>query len=166
MFGGSDLALSILLVVSTITDLIWGKIYNWLTFSFFFLGILLSFSQIIPEQTGVNALLSILVALALFLPLYATGVVAAGDVKLLMAYAAWRTPSLVLQMAGLSIVVGAVVGLGILLQQRGIFQIISGTFSSLSKKSDTGHRMPFAPAFLIAFLILHVALERNWSLGM
>ena len=84
--------------------------------------------------------------------------VTASDVKLLMAFGAWSNYSFVLKLAMVAIVVGAIVGLFVLLRRHGI----RGTLGSLAahlKNSATKHsnRIPFGPAFRCAFAILTVA---------
>lgn len=157
MNGVPEIALWGLLIVATATDLRWGKIPNWLTFPFIVTG---------PFFTGTDGLLAVVIAFALFFPLWLTHAVAAGDVKLLMALAAWSKPSVVLQVAGVGILFGAVVGLGILLYQKGF----KGSARSLAENvksgapSRTAVRMPFAPAFFCAYLIFSVAQLRGWEL--
>src|SRR4051794_31236808 len=118
MSWGCESVLWVLLVVASITDLAWGKIFNAVTFPFFFAGLAYRLYEGGP-LAEVPALLGVVAALALFLPLYRLGTLAAGDVKLLMVVGAWAEPVLVLQLGLSSIVVGSVVGGYLLVRKAG-----------------------------------------------
>jgi prepilin peptidase CpaA len=165
MLGGFELALWSLLAISSLTDLIWGKVYNWTTFAFFFAGLVCRFG-LEGSGAGFESVQAIGMAMVLFLPLYILGVVAAGDVKLLMAFAAWTSPTVVVRMAVLGILVGAAVGLLTLIQARGFASGASSVFKHASGKAEESEsfRMAFAPAFLVAYLVLDVAMYRHWNL--
>lgn len=147
MAGAFEIGVWALLFLASVTDLIWGKIFNALTFSFLFLGLSLRFFAFGFTDLQ-SALLAVGTALLLFFPLYYSHVMAAGDVKLLMAAAAWLSPAQTLKLAVLTILVGALAGLVVLVIRRG------------RKRT----RIPFAPAFLCAFSFLKIAEIRGWSL--
>lgn len=148
MSGGFEIALWILLIVATATDLLWGKIYNSVTFPFLVAGIVSrGIFEGIPSASA--ATLSVAVAFVLFFPFYALKVFAAGDVKLLMAIGAWTDTAFVLRLAALSILVGACVGVFVLIKQKGF------------KKGGT--RMPFAPAFLCGCFLLKIFQMKGWN---
>jgi prepilin peptidase CpaA len=165
MLGGFDIALWSLLAISSITDLIWGKVFNWTTFAFFFLGLFCRFF-VEGSAGGWIAIQAVGIAMLLFLPLYTLGVVAAGDVKLLMAFATWTEPSMVLRLSIVGILVGAFVGLLTLLQVRGLSASASSLWRHAKGKAEKTEsvRMAFAPAFLVAYLFLNVAAYRRWDL--
>ena len=146
MAGVNEIAVWCLLFVASVTDLAWGKIYNALTLPFFAFGILfhLANHDFSPTAIGVAAIL--------FFPLYFLKVIAAGDVKLLLAFAAWMNSAWVLQLAAVSIVIGASVGFFIL-ARKGKLDF---------KKGLT--KMPLAPAFLCAYAFLKVAEMKGWNL--
>lgn len=165
MFGGFEIALWSLLAISSITDLLWGKVYNWTTFAFFFGGLLCRF-YFEGSAAGWESIQAVGVAMFLFMPLYILGAVAAGDVKLLMAFAAWTQPSTVFRLALLGIVVGACVGLVQFLLARGFAASASSVWKHVRGKANENesfHTM-FAPAFLVAYLILNIAIYRRWDL--
>jgi prepilin peptidase CpaA len=162
MFMESIYALWILLFISAITDLISGKIFNAITFPFFFLGIALQMYESGVHGLG-QSLLAIATAFIVFFPLYLTRVFAAGDVKLLMAFAAWSDFKSVLAMAGLSIVFGALVGVLVLLFEKGMLRSTLGVMNHLQGKGSSSTKMPFAPALLCAFCVVQVAVQRGWS---
>ena len=162
MAGAFEIGVWCLLVAASITDILWGKVYNVLTLPSILLGLAL---QIFLHGSSqfTTSLLAVALGFAIFFPLYFAKIMAAGDVKLLMAIGAWTDPKTLLEMAGISVVLGALVGLGLMLVTRGVL----GTLSSLNnhvkpteKKLST--RMAFAPAFLCAFFILKIAEARGW----
>src|SRR4051794_24782253 len=109
MTGPIEIALWILLVAALVTDLLWGKIYNFLTLPFLALGIAIRFG-FQGTQAGVVSLLAVATAFALFFPFWLMKTLAAGDVKLLMALGAWTKATAVIQVGLISIVIGAAVG--------------------------------------------------------
>ncbi len=139
--------------VATITDLLRGKIYNSLTFSFLVAGLA---ARIISQGAtgGQSAFLSLLAAFALYFPLWRLKVLAAGDVKLLMAASVWLSVPETVRLAMLSILIGAAVGL----------------FLRLSLKDSTPYpgtkkllKMPFAPAIFCAFVMMQIAYLKHWG---
>ncbi len=163
MSGGYEIALWILLVLATLTDLRWGKIFNALTFPYFFAGLVCRL--VAGGFFGLGeGLVSIGIAILLYFPLYYLKALAAADVKMLMAIAPWVQPRVVVQLAVVSILFGAVVGLMVLIRQAGLKggakSVVDHMKNFVPKKS---HRMPFAPAFLCAFLVLKIAESYQWS---
>ena len=143
-----EIALWVLLVVASATDLLWGKVFNVVTFPFLVVGVLSR--GYFEGLTALNgAVFSAAVAFAVFFPLYALKVFAAGDVKLLMAIGAWTQVSFVLQLGAFSILVGAIVGIFILFRQKGL------------KRGGT--RMPFAPAIFCGCLLLKIFEMKGWK---
>jgi Flp pilus assembly protein protease CpaA len=156
MAGALEIGVWSLLIGASITDLLWGKIYNALTLPFFFIGLTLQvYDSGFPALF--NGIFATAAAFGLLFPLYFSKIMAAGDVKLLMAAGAWMTPKEVLNLALISILVGAAVGLFLVIAKNGV----QGTFNHFSSRKT---RIPFAPAFLCAFSILKVAEIRGWSL--
>jgi Flp pilus assembly protein protease CpaA len=150
MSGGYEIVLWVLLIVASATDLLWGKIYNHLTLSSIALGIIARlYLGGIPSLT--ESLIGTTVAFILFFPLYYFKVFAAGDVKLLMAIGTWSNYQLVLRLSLVAILLGALVGIWVLLKKQ-----------RTEKKQLT--RMPFGPAFLCSFLFLKIAEFKGWSL--
>lgn len=165
MLGGPEIALLLLLVVATTTDLLWGKIYNWLTLPFLLTGLVYRFA-FVGLDGGLAALASIGVAFALFFPLYIVRAVAAGDVKLLMAMGAWADFSTIYQVAAIAILVGAAVGLFALLHQKGLKGSARSVVENVrhGEPTRTATKMAFGPAFFCAYLIVSVAHYRHWGL--
>lgn len=165
MAGGYDIALWVLLVIATITDLRWGKIFNATTFPFLLLGLICQTVQGgLPSLTA--AIIAVGVAMLLFFPLYILKTLAAADVKLLMALGAWTDSAMVIKLAVFSILFGAAVGLIVLVRQAGV---VGGAKSVRDHARNAvapgkSHRMPFAPAFLCAFLFLKIAESYHWSI--
>ena len=149
MHGGFEIVLWVLLAVASITDLIWGKIHNLLTFSFLAAGVVVRLFEG-GLSAGGMALYAAAAAFFIFFPLYYFKALAAGDVKLMMAVGAWTDLKFVLHLGLVSIVVGAAVGVIVKLRQRDF------------KWGAT--TMPFAPAFLCAFFILKISEIKGWHL--
>ena len=152
MAGGYEIALWCLLIAACITDLRVGKIFNAITLPFLAGGILVRFfGGGLPQLEA--SLLSIFTAFVLFFPLYWLKVLAAGDVKLLMAVGAWSTQHFILALAMHTVIIGCLVGLIILAQAK-----------FLKKPTPKGGtRMALGPAFLCAFSFLRIAEIRGWS---
>lgn len=164
MVGGFDIALWLLLVIATITDLRWGKIFNAVTFPFFFLGIGARFFQL-GTEAGIQSLAAIAVAFALFFPLYFLKTVAAADVKLIMAIGAWTEPRVILGLAIVSVMFGAFVGLLVMGRQLGIREGAKNIALHMKQQvPQRSTKMPFAPAFLCAFMVLKIGEMYQWSI--
>ncbi len=137
--------------IATVTDLMRGKIYNTLTFSFLVAGFGARL-YISGWGGGREALFSFFISFLLYFPLWRLKVLAAGDVKLLMAASPWLATPELIRLAVLSILVGAVVGLVVRLEK---------SFRQRNIKTESAApkllRMPFAPAFLCAFILMQIA---------
>lgn len=168
MSAGSEIGLWALLVIASVTDLVWGKIYNLVSFFFLFAGVLYQFS-LGGWRGGISSLLGIVVAFALFFPLYRFRVFAAGDVKLLMAAGAWSDYRVVLELGLGAILMGALVGVIVLLRAAGLKSAFGSVLQHLGgqRSQSAGprksHRMPFAPAFLCALFVLKIAEKYQWG---
>jgi prepilin peptidase CpaA len=165
MAGGYELALWALLVCASVTDLLWKKIPNRLTFSFLAAGLLCRFC-LEGRHGGQEALLSLAVAFALFFPLWLLNAFKAGDVKLLMAAAPWIPVKTTILLALAAIVVGAIVGIVVLLRHHGVRGSLLSLRNHLRSRSTptSSVRMPFAPAFLCAFCFVRIAEIYRWNL--
>jgi len=159
--GGIEGVLWALFGIATITDLLRGKIYNTLTLSFLVAGFA---ARIISQGAagGQSAFLSLLVAFALFFPLWHLKVLAAGDVKLLMAASPWLSVPETVRLAMLSILFGAAVGLVVRLRMN-----LKNEVAEQKAVPYTGTKrllkMPFAPAFFCAFTLMQIAYLQHWG---
>ncbi len=171
MSGGFEIGLWALLATATITDLIWGKIFNWICLSYLLGGVAFGFYSGGFHQATTSAL-AIVVAFSLFFPLYFLKALAAGDVKLLMAAAAWTNFHTVLELGFLGILIAALVGGVTLTAHLGLKEgakSVAGHWKNLGNKNaglnaKLSHRIPFAPAFLCAFILMHVMERYHWSM--
>ena len=154
-----EIVLWTLLIVASVTDILWGKIYNWITFSAIFLGVFYRFAFISHEE-GKIALLGIFVATLIYFPLYYLRIIAAGDVKLLMAIGAWATPKLTFYLALAGILVATFVGLLKIFSNLGLQKTLGHFVQNLSGQKTKLHRIAFAPAFLCSYLLIQI-LERR-----
>lgn len=164
MVGEYEVLLWILLILSSLTDLARGKIYNWITFPAMGSGLLIRFTTHGTSSLS-TASLALLVAFLIYFPLFWMGVFSAGDVKLLMAIGAWSGVSLVLHLGLYSIVIGAIVGLVIMLKHRGLSKSLKSIRERLSPSpvTTTDFRMPFAPALLCSFILIKLFERYQWS---
>ncbi|MCB0406422.1 MAG: prepilin peptidase [Bdellovibrionales bacterium] len=163
MSWGDEIVLWLVLAVAAVTDLKTGKIYNLITLPVMGLGVLVRLFAGGPESALI-AVAAVGTAFLIFFPLYIFKIFGAGDVKLLMAVAAWTNSAFVLKLGAVSVVIGALVGIPMLIKRYGV----KGTLDSLGKhlrlrETKQSFRMPFAPAFLCAFIFLELAKEFHWS---
>ncbi len=159
--GGIEGVLWALFGIATITDLLKGKIYNTLTFSFLVAGFC---ARLVSQGAvgGQSAFLSLLCAFALYFPLWHLKVLAAGDVKLLMAASPWLSVPETVRLAMLSILFGAAVGLFLRLRMN-----LKDEEPEFKAAPYTGTKkllkMPFAPAFFCAFIMMQIATMKHWG---
>lgn len=113
MFTGqalSILLLAVLLVFAVAGDLRSHRISNRLVLIGVFVGV--GLQSIFSGWSGLgSSLLGLLIGLSLFLPFYALGGMAAGDVKLMAMAGSFLTPSHALWMVFFSLMAGALCGL-------------------------------------------------------
>lgn len=98
-------------LVGGMHDLLTRRIPNWLTLPAIALG-LAAQAWILGWAGLLSGVLGILLGIALYFPIYATGFMGAGDVKLQMAVGAWLGWWLALYVAGASILLGGIYALG------------------------------------------------------
>lgn len=90
------------------------KVPNWLTFHMVLGG--LAFATYMGGSAGLLwAFTGAVVGLALLLPLHAIGGMGAGDVKLMAGIGAWMGPSLTLGAFSVSVIVGALMAIGMVI---------------------------------------------------
>lgn len=124
MFSGSGWRLAAgvtfgaLLLLAALWDLRSRRIPNWLVIVLASGGLIFSMLALPPVRGIAHGSGGILIGLVLWMPLYAIGVLGAGDVKLFAASGAWLGPSGVLQAALLSALAGGVLA-GVCLLMRG-----------------------------------------------
>jgi len=164
MSGGFEIAVWVLLGSALVTDLLWGKIYNYVTFPFLLIGLISRFS-LGGWDAGRESLWAVAAAMAIYFPLYLIRTLAAGDVKLLMAFGAWSTPQAVIQVGIFSILIGAVVGAFLMWRQKGLKDSAQSLLEHVrTSRPRTSMRIPFAPGMLCAFLVFRIAELRQWQL--
>ncbi|MFN2399308.1 MAG: prepilin peptidase [Gemmatimonadaceae bacterium] len=124
MFSGSGWRLAAgvtfgaFLLLAALWDLRSRRIPNWLVILLASGGLLFSVLVLPPVRGIVHGSGGILVGLILWMPLYAMGVLGAGDVKLFAASGAWLGPLGALQAALLSALAGGVLA-GVYMVMRG-----------------------------------------------
>jgi prepilin peptidase CpaA len=162
-FGAIDLSTGVVLLVSllaTYTDLRYKKIFNWMTFPALLIGLL--HGGVTGGWHGFAAAFSgVAVALLCFFWIFLLGFMSAGDVKLLMAYGAWLGVRGVLEVAVLSVLIGAVWAAVILIRHGRILRTFGKLYRftlSLAVKElelefpkiDRTLQMPFGVALAVA----------------
>jgi prepilin peptidase CpaA len=164
MFEGYEVVVWFVLIVASVTDLRWGKIYNHLTLTSMGAGVLVRLGLEGTASLQIT-LVSLATAFAIFFPLYYLKTLAAGDVKLLMAIAPWGNVHWVIRLSLTSIVLGALVGLCILIRKKGVLKSAASMAQAFQSPKTTNNkmtRMPFAPAFLCSFLFLKISEAKGW----
>jgi prepilin peptidase CpaA len=147
-------------VVALVTDLVWGRIFNWLTLPALLSGMAVSFHVGGLSLLGASAL-GVFLGLVFYGPLFAARWIGGGDVKLLMAFGAWGGPQFVTEVALLAILVGGVMAFVILVSRgkiRGFAQRMFRFFLSLfvreleieAPQIDHKLQMPFGIPIVIA----------------
>ena len=100
-------------VLGAASDLLTGKIFNWLTLPAMIIG--LGFSAWCNGWGGLeSSAFAVALAFGVFVWMFAIGVLGAGDVKFLMALGAFAAPKFVAETAVLSIMLGGIQALIVL----------------------------------------------------
>lgn len=143
-----------------ITDLLQGKIYNWLTVPAMFLGLGLAFFH--AGFAGLSqALLGLLVGWVLYGWVFWLRFMGAGDVKLLMALGALGGVHFVAEVALMGLLLGGLMSIGILLARGRLFKFVKKMYQFVLSvfitqlelqvpKIDRKLTMPFGIAISIA----------------
>ncbi len=147
-------------LVAAVTDLTWGKIFNWLTFPSILIGIF--YSGYAVHGVGVpQALMGSLGGLLFYGWIYGLGFMGAGDVKLLMALGAWGGFDFVQKVAFLGIILGGVFGFFLIVFSGRFFQIYRKFYTFflsifihelefIPPKIDKTLKMPFGVPIAVA----------------
>lgn len=169
MTGSTDLSfilipvISVVSLISFITDLWKGRIYNWVTFPFIILGLV--YSTLAGGPMGfLLGLFGILTAFLLFGWMFILGIMGGGDVKLLMVFGAWCGWKFTFEVALLSIFVGGIMAAGILIFKgnlglfgkriyRFLVSILVRELEPEWPKIDHANKMPFGVAIAVAAVI-------------
>ena len=157
-------AITAISIVAATTDLLRGRIYNWLTFPGLIVGVV--FSTINGGWYGLTgAFFGITLALFLYGWMFWIGVMGAGDVKLLMALGAWGGLKYTLQVGLLGIMLGGAIALVILVFSRKITDFIKRLYHFILTlfikeleiefpKINHQMKMPFGLAIAIAAVLV------------
>lgn len=94
-------------VIAAWTDLRQAKVYNWLTLPVLLVGVAFQF-LVLGVTPGIDALWAVALAWVCLGWMYALRFMAAGDVKLLMAFGAWLGTERTVEVALLSVFIGGV----------------------------------------------------------
>lgn len=185
MFGKIDLspvhvtqsAILVLAFFSIVTDLLWGKIYNWLTLPALLLGLVFSFSTTGLSGLGQGAL-GVFAAFVLYGWMFGLRFLGGGDVKLLMALGAWGGLSYTEEVAILAIFIGGLFGLVSLAYTGKLTAFCKKIYSSLISlfvpglefippKIDKTLTMPFGvPISIAAVWIIFWHPFESWGIAL
>lgn len=160
-----------LCVLSAVTDLIWGRIFNWITFPAFLLGLIFATVQAGAWGLG-EAVLAGAAGFLLYGWMFWIGMMGGGDVKLLMALGAWGGLRFVGEVALLGVLLGGAMALLILISRgriRGFVQRMYRFLQSVFIKElqvekpeiDQKLQMPFGVP--IAAAAIWLVLGNPWA---
>jgi prepilin peptidase CpaA len=149
--------------LAAITDYRNNKIYNWLTLPTLVFGLV--FAAVMSLSAFLSALKGVAVAAAIFIPLFAFGIMGGGDVKLMMAFGAVLGPQGALELTYASTLISAFGAVTLLIRHkrvRAFFEQLWFFFRSLVvpgletqwPKLDRKIKAPFGIAIFCGFAYL------------
>ena len=113
IFQMPSIGLIIILIIAVLTDILKGKIPNWLTFPAILLGLI--WISLLSGFVGfVYSFLGIIVGIGLFIPSYSLGGMGAGDVKLMGVVGAFLGPKNVIWACIFSCIIGGIYAIVVL----------------------------------------------------
>ena len=155
-----------ILLAGVVDDLLYKKVHNWMVLAALTLALATQFY--IGGTTAVGwGLLSALVAASLCLPLVLTGMLGAGDMKLLMAFGLVTTIPIVIGVTLLSLFWGAVLGLLQSLLRGEIKSLFMNTVKVARLKkveNEDYHRIPYTIALFFGWLTQLTLVQAGFSL--
>lgn len=155
--------LAFLLLAASYTDLKGHRIPNVLTLGSAVAGLLVQ-AWFLGLDGVLSGLGGMALGLVLYLPFYLLGGMGAGDVKLMAAVGAFLEPQTVLLAAGLSLVAGALIGLGVIVARiilLGVLRpylmtakylLFTGTYIPPATDITVDTRFPYAAAIAVGTL--------------
>ncbi len=139
-----EMAVGLLVLVSAVTDLTRGLVYNWITLPAMLLGLVLGLVH--GGLSGLGwAALGILVGGGLMLLPFALGGMGGGDVKLLAAVGALAGPLFAFKTVLYACLAGGVLALGVLAQSGKLREGLAGLGRTLSGAFRPGRKAGPAP---------------------
>lgn len=166
MFGKTDFFHFVIFFISTfslITDIVNGKIYNWLTIPSIVLGFFFSFLSMNWFVIS-QSFFGFFIAIILFGFLYLNRIIAAGDVKLLMALGCWGGFFYTLKVAFFSILIGGFFSLFFLILKKRVSPLLKEIYFSvfffivdptcfIKPKIDENLKFPFGVPISISAIL-------------
>ena len=164
----STLLLLFILAVAVLTDWYRHRIPNWLTFGALAAGLLLSY-LFMPSSDLHTGLKGAGVGLAVLLPVYLTGGMGAGDVKLMAAIGSFIGPMPVLTAGCFALVIGGCVAFYMVLRsgelaniyRRYLVMISARTLIPAEAGSVARRRFPFSLSIAMGTLIHQGLIDNN-----
>ncbi|MBN21630.1 MAG: hypothetical protein CL678_10125 [Bdellovibrionaceae bacterium] len=172
-----SLSIVFICTIAMVTDLLYSKIYNVLTVSGFFLGVIIHFLDLGPKGF-IYSISGASVAFLICVPLYLTSIFAGGDFKLFVALGALGGVSYFFNTLQLSILVGCAFALVQLAVNRKLFDFLRRVFRSFLSfvirpldshlpKIDKSTKMPYAiPIGVAAIAEVFFHPLKNWGLNL
>lgn len=160
-----DILLYLVIAVCAITDVMYGKIFNKITYPAIILGLLINL--LLGKQAFQSSVIGMLVAFILFLIVFMIGGLGGGDVKLMTAIGAIKGYPFVMYAAFYSALVGGLMSIAIMIWKgrflkgmRNIFRVIFSYIFSfifpgvkpLSLSPEESEKIPFGFAICLGTL--------------
>jgi prepilin peptidase CpaA len=171
------LAVTATCAIAALTDLVWGRIFNWLTLPAFLLGV--GASAWSGGWLGAGqAVLGAAVGLVLYGWMFWLRIMGGGDIKLLMALGAWGGPRYALHLALFSLFLGGAMAL-VHLAAKGrirdfarrihvfLLSVLVKELEPQAPELDRKLTMPFGiPISIAGIWLLHANPLGNWLGGL
>ncbi len=171
-----DILLYIVIAVCAITDVMYGKIFNRITYPAIMLGLIINL--FLGMGSFQSSVIGMLVAFVLFLIVFMIGGLGGGDVKLMTAIGAIKGYPFVMYAAFYSALVGGLMSIGIMIWRgrfirgmRNIFRVLFSYIFSfvfpgikpLSLNPEESEKIPFG--FAICLGTLWAVLEFMFNIS-
>lgn len=150
----------VVVLLAAVTDLLYGKIYNWVTYPAVVAGLVMSL--VLPQGEFIDSLLGAVCAFLVFYLLHLRMGLGAGDVKLMAAVGALRGLGFVVVASYYTIFAGAILGLLVLAWRGRLLSSVQWLGLSASaavanqprppKPAGGLNTMPFGPAICLGVM--------------
>ena len=139
----------VLLIVVSLIDIRYQRIPNMITLSGS--ALVLLFAAVFGVQVFFSSVVGLIIGIVCFTPLYVTGVVTAGDVKLIGFLGALVGVELIIQVVFWTLIAGGVLGLGCwlsMLRKKRMLPQLAHNNKKINTVSNS-YVIPYAPAIAL-----------------